>query len=157
MPLPTNPSESVRRLNPHLFGGPGTVQRAAAQSLLAASRGDGVAKIIRQKSGDGLNKTERAFLAHLKSGLPVAGLVHTAEHIRPHGITLVLANGCKYTPDFFYKEQGQMRVYEIKGGHIRDDAIVKLKTACSQNRWLTFFLVQGDSKGAAWNIQEIIP
>ena len=149
MPLPSRISDSVRKLNPHLFGGVPAPEPCAA-AIPTVNR-------LKQKSGDGLNKTERAFFEYLKSGQPVEDLVHDQHEIRPHGITLVLANGTKYTPDFFYKAPGNLRAYEIKGAHAYDDAIVKLKVAASQNPWLTFYLVSGDSKGSPWKIQKLIP
>lgn len=150
MPLPSSPSASIRRLNPHLFGGVPTASTPMAVKAICGKR-------VKQKSSDGLNLTERAFYQHLQSDQPVAEIVHDPHDIRPHGLTLLLANGCKYTPDFFYSDPKDLRAYEVKGKHAFDDAIVKLKVAASQNPWLTFYLVSGDSKGSPWKIQKIIP
>ncbi len=141
MGLPTTVSESTRRLNPQLFGrAPVTTD---VQALLQKKR-------IRQDSA-GLNKTEQRLLAHLQQHF-------NPELIMPHGITLKLANGCKYTPDFFVKDPRGLRAYEAKGAHAWDDAIVKLKVAASQNRWLTFYLASPvDRSSGQWNFQQIIP
>ncbi len=156
MPLPDKPTATLIRLNPHLFGGvpPASVSVAVAPPLPSAPS---ERKRLKQKSGDGLNKTERAFFNHLKSGQPVEGLVHNPLNIRPHGLTLVLANGTKYTPDFFYGDPENLRAYEVKGAHAWDDAIVKVKIAASQNPWLTIYVASGDSKGSPWQIQKLIP
>ena len=109
---------------------------------------------LRQKQGDGMNKTERAFLEHLNSqyGPP---WIHSAQ-----SITLRLANGVRFTPDFFSVCQHALNdvivmSWETKG-HMRDDAAVKLKVAASGYRWIKFNLVT-KRKGGGWDIQQILP
>ena len=104
---------------------------------------------LRQKAGDGLNKTERAFLGHLKGLWPVG-------EVRSQDITLRLANGVRYTPDFVAVAPGDyFHAYEVKG-FMRDDAAVKLKVAATAYPWISFHLVT-KRKGGGWDIQAVLP
>jgi hypothetical protein len=109
-------------------------------------------KRIRQNSA-GLNKTEAAFLDFLKRDKYAA-----IDVLTPQSITLRIANGCRYTPDFFtveHQEYGHtIRAYEVKG-FMRDDAAVKLKVAASLYPWIKFHLVS-KGKGGTWNVQEVL-
>ncbi len=135
MPLPTHISEATRRLNPLLFGTTPQIQATVNK------------KRIRQQTGDGLNKLERDFESHLL-------LTHARDEVRPHGITLKLANGVRYTPDFFVCFPHPC-AYEVKGRHAWDDAIVKLKVAASNNRWLKFYLCS--RVDGIWRIDDVQP
>lgn len=106
----------------------------------------------------GLNKTETAFRGYLES-------VHTSERVYSQAITLGIANGCRYTPDFVVRRGGeliQLEAYEVKG-FMRDDAAIKLKVAASLYPWIKFHLVtkrKGSGSGRAlaadaWEIQEV--
>lgn len=114
-------------------------------------------KRLRQNAG-GLNKTEAAFEQWLG-----AGNVNAAR-ILTQAITLRLANGCRYTPDFVTVDAARvqdgeadactLRAYEVKG-FMRDDAAVKLKVAASRYPWIKFHLVT-KAKGGTWSVQEIL-
>ncbi len=118
-------------------------------------------KRLRQQQGDGLNATERAFGLHVHSQ-------HHGSAILPQSITLKLANGVRYTPDYFAVEVVAdhtcdrdchiIHAYEVKG-FMRDDAAVKLKIAARVYPWIKFHLVTKKKKkdGGGWNIQEILP
>ena len=142
MPLPQKVSDTFRRLNPHMYGGAPIPSNSTAPSK----------PMIRQQQGDGMNKTERAFLAWLKEEIP---------NVRIHReISLPLANGCRYKVDFVtaspsiegvgYFLQG----WEVKG-FMRDDAAVKLKVAASAYPWISFNLVSRKSQKSAWEIQRV--
>ena len=104
---------------------------------------------LRQKAGDGLNKTERAFLGHLKRQ-------DCGARVYAQSITLKLGNGVRYTPDFVAVAPGDyFHAYEVKG-FMRDDAAVKLKVAASTYRWIKFHLVT-KRKGGGWDIQAVLP
>lgn len=118
---------------------------------------------IRQNAA-GLNKTEQAFYDYLKSqqdtGVPRSVLP-------PQSITLRLANGCRYTPDFvvvfhFQTTKGwivpttDLVAYEVKG-FMRDDAAVKIKVAATSFPWITFYLVTRlPGGGGGWAISEVL-
>ncbi len=102
--------------------------------------------MLRQKSGQKLNKTEAAYLSHLRGVLPPESFVE------PHALTLLLANGLRYTPDFIVSDSSGLWAYEVKG-HMRDDAAAKLKMAASKFTFIKFILVWRN--GASWGQQRI--
>lgn len=116
-------------------------------------------KRIRQNSA-GPNKTEQAFLDYLKR----IYVIEPAGEIMLQKITLQIANGCRYTPDFIVKLDAEVQegeadgvtlyAYEVKG-FMRDDAAVKLKVAASLYPWIKFHLVS-KGKGGTWNVQEVL-
>lgn len=105
--------------------------------------------MLRQSAAPKLNKTEAAWLEVLNRDLPPEWRVLTQS------ITLRLANGCRYTPDFamLHGPTGAARFYEVKG-HMRDDAAVKLKVAAAQFPAWAFWLVW--RKGGQWQQQRIL-
>ena len=114
---------------------------AAPQKSTAKAR-------LRQKAGDGLNKTERAFLGHLKRQ-------DCGARVYAQSITLKLGNGVRYTPDFIVVDEWRLTAYEVKG-FMRDDAAVKLKVAATAYPWISFHLVT-KRKGGGWDIQAVLP
>jgi hypothetical protein len=128
---------------------PRTVQLQQAENKPMKNR-------IRQNSA-GLNKTEAAFQQYLES-------LHASSSILSQKITLLIANGCRYTPDFVMKfdalvkdgecEAVSLWAYEVKG-FMRDDAAVKLKVAASLYPWIKFHLVS-KRKGGGWDVQEVL-
>jgi hypothetical protein len=110
-------------------------------------------KRLRQKSGDGMNKTERRFFAWLKETRP------NCTHL-PQSITLKLCNGVRFTPDFISVRADEaigftLTAWETKG-FMRDDAAVKLKVAAKEYPFITFILVTARGHDA-WDMQEILP
>ena len=114
---------------------------AAMPVALAKSR-------IRQNA-KGLNKTEQAFADYLSAR-------YASQHIHAQAVTLKLANGCRYTPDFLVTAENEaVHAYEVKG-FLRDDAAVKIKVAARLFRFITFSLVTKGERGA-WSIAEVLP
>lgn len=113
---------------------------------------------IRQNAA-GLNRTEAAFLLHLQSNVCPSATIY------PQAITLQLANGLRYTPDFvsvtyaFTPESilSEWRAWEVKG-FARDDAVAKLKMAARVFPAITFHLVTKLPKkqGGGWSIQRVL-
>ncbi len=104
---------------------------------------------LRQQSGDTLNGLERAFLAHLA--------VHKLGEVLTQAITLKIANGCRYTPDFIEVRHGfGLRAYEVKG-FMREDAAVKIKVAAALFSWIEFFLVTRSKLTRDWRIERVYP
>lgn len=136
----------------HATPRPVTVARAATAAEPQKKR-------IRQNSA-GLNKTEQAFLDYLKR----IYVIEPAGEIMSQKITLQIANGCRYTPDFIVKLDAEVQegeadgvtlyAYEVKG-FMRDDAAVKLKVAASLYPWIKFHLVS-KGKCGTWNVQEVL-
>jgi hypothetical protein len=114
-------------------------------------------KRLRQKEGDGMNKTERAFKAWLDQYV-----VNPGDALIVQSVTLKIANGCRYTPDFLTLGKAavpegeadafNLHAYEVKG-FMRDDAAVKIKVAASLYPWIRFTLATKD--GDAWQLQDI--
>lgn len=112
----------------------------------------GVKGVIRQ-SGRQMNKTEARFeQEHLKP------LIYSAELFAYdyEAVTLRLANGCRYTPDFWaISNKGVTIYYEIKArGNVQDDSVVKLKVAASKYVNCEFYLCAWDRHG--WTIERVL-
>jgi hypothetical protein len=113
---------------------------------------------IRQNSA-GLNKTEQAFYDYLKTRED-PGVPRTV--LPPQSVTLRIANGCRYTPDFVVAYHHSTDIpsvdlvaYEVKG-FMRDDAAVKIKVAATAFPWITFHLVAKlPGGGGGWSISEV--
>ena len=94
-----------------------------------------------------MNGTERRWLSELRA-LEV-------QELGIQSVTLKLGDDCRYTPDFTgIDDNGHFTAWEVKG-FMRDDALVKIKTAARQYRWIKFVLVRR-VKGR-WEIKEIKP
>lgn len=137
MKLPNQLSDSVRRLNPALITG------ASAPTVTAVSL---LAQIAPSTDEQKLNKTERAYLNHLRALRP--------EWIGIQCITLKLADDTRYTPDFFMINNGVLDALEVKG-FFRDDAKVKIKVAARQFPWVKFWLIFKTKNG--WDTRHIRP
>lgn len=123
----------------------------AAQAFAPETPKARVRGVIRQ-SGRQMNKTEARFeQEHLKP------LIYSAElsAYDYEAVTLKLANGCRYTPDFWaISSKGVTVYYEIKArGMIWDDAIVKLKVAAAKYVNCEFYLCAWDRHG--WTIERV--
>lgn len=133
---------------------PRTVQLQHAAPVLAKK----APSRIRQNSA-GLNKTEQAFFDYLKSRED-PGVPRTV--LPPQSITLRIANGCRYTPDFVVAYHHSIGIpsvdlvaYEVKG-FMRDDAAVKIKVAATAFPWIAFHLVTKlPGGGGGWSISEV--
>lgn len=79
-----------------------------------------------------LNKTERGFYEILR---------RRAQWVKPHAITLKLADDTRYTADLPAVEDGVFSFYEVKG-FMRDDARVKLLVAARGYPMFRFVLVR---------------
>jgi len=102
--------------------------------------------IIRQKTGPSLNKTEKSFLVRLNA-------VYGPERVLSQSITLQIANGCTFRPDFIVvqgmdgSDLWSMMAFEVKGPYVWDDAKVKLKVAARMYPWIKFYLASRDGLG----------
>lgn len=98
-----------------------------------------------------MNKTEAAYAGHLALRKIAGEVVWFAFE----GVKFRLADGCFYTPDFLVMlANGELQVHEVKGGFIRDDALVKLKIAAERYPFL-FILAQYKNKATGWTFREI--
>jgi len=134
-------SASFRRLN------------GASLAPIPCAQGQPASIAVRQSKASGLNKTEARFLAEYLRPL--------YTNVKPHGLTLALANGVKYTPDFIVQSEGVIRAYEVKAMrgnrvHVEDDASVKIKVAASEWPTIKFIITWWDKSKHAWQFQEVI-
>lgn len=87
-----------------------------------------------------LNKTEASWLTVLRSRNP--------HWIGVQAVTLKLGDDCRYTPDFdVIDKNGLYTFYETKG-FMREDALVKIKTAARAFPWAKFVIVTRED--GAW-------
>jgi hypothetical protein len=73
------------------------------------------------------SKAEARYAAILESQR-AAGQIDSWRH---EAVTLTLANGVRYTPDFLVVERGRMTLIEVKG-FMREAARVRLRVAVEQ-------------------------
>lgn len=146
MNLPNNPSESLRRLNPHLFG------VTTAPLPAPATR-------IRQASKPRMNKLEQEWFNILNVQYPAY------PRPRPQAVRFEIASGCHYTPDVFAiswpNEFGPVSpamptAWEVKGKKMWDDAVVKIKVAARVWPDITWIMCWKEPNGQ-WQTQRIMP
>lgn len=101
----------------------------------------------------GMNRTEAAYASILATK-------QTLGDVRWWGyqtVTLVIAEGVRYTPDFpVILADGTLEFHEVKGGFIRDDARVKLRVAARHTPF-RFVLAQYKNKATGWTIEPVSP
>lgn len=137
--LPTNPSETLRKLNPHLYGA-----AVALVEKIATPK----ERRIRQDHKPLLNKLETEAQEYLQR-------VHPNVKFVPQGKRFRLANGVWYKPDFTAIVDGVERCWEIKGPHAWRGGKENLKCAASawpQTLWTLLWKENGQ-----WRSQTIIP
>lgn len=130
------------------------------QSLTATRRASATASTQRPPSVKGVirqsartpNATEERFRLQWLEPMRIVDEIDRYEY---EAITLRLANGCRYTPDWLaVTPEGKVRFYEIKGRQVWDDAIVKLKVAAAKYFFFRFYLCAWDGRG--WIVQEVL-
>jgi len=150
-----NATASTRAKNPALFGlalapfGPAPLFLPVAASAIVPE------KRIRQKNGPKLNKTESAFMDHLR-------FYFEPKYIYAQAITLQLANGLRYTPDFVVMGHGAKsdlppHCFEVKGPHAWEDSLVKLKVAARTYPFFKFTLAWRKGRAEPWQTQDVKP
>lgn len=116
----------------------------------------GVKGVIRQSSRQP-NKTELRFEQEYLKPWWATGSVADYSY---ESVTLKIANGCRYTPDWYVLEvvrEGELKTkfYEIKArAMIWDDAIVKIKVAAHAYQQFEFYLCAWDGK-TGWTIERV--
>jgi hypothetical protein len=159
--LPTNPTDTIRRLNPHLYGGaerennlPAVTPKAQSPAPDASCFFKGVGpptKRIRQSSKPLLNELETKWQSEMHHRWPQA-------RIHAQSLRFRLANGAWYKPDFFAIIYGFPQAYECKGprqGKNVDRGLLALKCAASQYPEIAFSLVW--KEGGVWYQQAVLP
>lgn len=137
--------EACLKRNPDLFR---KLDPEAMHILNTTPIGKPRKKRIRQRSSTGLNKLETEALMWL-------GETYAHASLRPHAIRLEIANGCYFTPDIVMVRGCDMILYEVKGKHAWDDAIVKLKVVARAWPHFNFALIWKEE--GRWMEQAIFP
>lgn len=70
-----------------------------------------------------MNKTEAAYAAMLEAQKK-AGRIQDWKY---ESVTFKIAPDTRYTPDFMVVTDSEVQFHEVKGGLIRDDAVLKYK------------------------------
>lgn len=105
----------------------------------------------RMKAGQ-MNRTEAAYATALEAARNAHEIVWYAFE----GVTLKLADGCRYTPDFaVLRADGVMEMHEVKSYWI-GDAKTKVKVAAEKFPFV-FKAVYKQAKkdGGGWRIEEL--
>lgn len=143
--LPEDPSEDVRRLNPHLYPNiePFPLKIETSATLTSRPTTD-EAK---------LNKNERDYLAWLRT--------MKDQWIGIQCLTFKLAHDCRYSPDFFALDRDGLRAVDCKGVRkdgnllIWEDSLIKARVAARLYPWCRFIIAHKD--GGIWIHEEIKP
>lgn len=104
----------------------------------------------RMKSGQ-MNRTEAAYATTLEAAKNAQEIVWYAFE----GVTLKLADGCRYTPDFaVLRADGLMEMHEVKG-YWTEDARAKIKVAADKFpfRFVAVYK-QAKKDGGGWRFEE---
>lgn len=99
-----------------------------------------------------LNKTETRYSQRLDADVKDGRI----SRWRFEGVTLRLADGARFTPDFFVTPAGlndRLELHEVKGGFIREAAMVRLKVAAELFPEFEFILAQW--KRGEWTIKRV--
>lgn len=144
------PSESFRRLNPHLFLPPAPKLAPSVTAHSLVTEAAPLERRLRQEQGPKLNKLEQAFLRVLQVEYP-------GVRIRSQDKRYELARGIWYKPDFTMMSAGVETAFEVKGPRAFRGGFENLKVAARvwpEVRWL---LVWRDKDSGQWKRQEIKP
>lgn len=141
--LPLNPSESTKKLNPHLY-----------QSTIKGGRPllPPPPKRIRQSTKSLMNKLEQEWFESLK---------HRFHIVAPQSLRFMLGNGVWYKPDFICWPVGldsqdtRMRAFECKGPHAFRGGFENLKVAATKYPQIIWTLVW--KSNGQWQEQRIWP
>jgi hypothetical protein len=132
-------SKAIQDLNPGFFNPTKETMAADIQALLPSKQPindpGAIAPCFMRPSTDEqkLNKTEKAYLNFLR--------MEKHHWIGIQCISLKLGDDCRYNPDFLViNTDGQLQAHEVKG-FMREDALVKLKTAARFFSFIPIFLI----------------
>lgn len=108
------------------------------------------AKRIRQSTKPLSNPLETEFGQYLQANYPNA-----STKFYEQAITLRLGNGLKYTPDWVVCISLRTYCFEVKGKHVWDDSIAKLKMAATvYPKWGWYLVWKQDGQ---WSMQKVLP
>jgi hypothetical protein len=99
----------------------------------------------------GMTRIERDYGEHLLAAKAEGGIAWYAYE----GLTLKLADDCRYTPDFVVMvHDGEMELHETKGPYAREDSLIKLRLAA---RLFPFRVYLVTREGDRWRFKLVTP
>lgn len=97
-----------------------------------------------------MNKTERQHADNLSSMVACREVIWYGFEV----VKFMIGERCWYSPDFMVQLSDRtMEIHEVKGGYVRDDAMVKLKAAAHIYPQFRFVMMQKTRHG--WERREI--
>jgi hypothetical protein len=126
---------------------PSVAQEPFVSARMSTEKGRGVAQNLEGASGQkqGLpldrykSKTEARFATECLAPWAHEGRIEAWAY---EAVTLVVAPGLRYTPDFLGVAGAQCTFWEIKGSYIRDRALHKVRMAAVQFPYWHFMVAQ---------------
>ena len=156
--LPTNPSESTKRRNPHLYGDgcePSCATQAPAEDFGHFGCTCGSEKRIRQSSRPLMNNLETEFWR-------ITCNLFGESLVKPQAMRFKLGNGIWFKPDLVVFSPWTddvitkpIRCYEVKGPHAFRGGFENLKVAAHQWPHICWILAWKD--GRQWKEQLVLP
>jgi len=95
-----------------------------------------------------MNKTEKRFSLLLDAAIQAEEI----ERYEFERIKFRLAKNTYLTPDFYVVYPNHIEIIEIKGGFIREDAIIKFKVAAEMFPEYKWKLIQQKNKNSPFNL-----
>jgi hypothetical protein len=107
--------------------------------------------LAREPKGREPNGTERRFVAEIYEPMRLAGEARRCDY-EPEKFRL--ADRTYFTPDYrVWMADREIRFYEVKGGFVRDDAMVKLKVFAELHPMYAVYLAAYARR--SWSIRRI--
>ena len=154
--LPTNPSESFRKRNQHLYGGSVPAPVKVVDSATGRiSFNEKSPRRIRQDQKPLMNGLETKLFTVLLAGEWYGRRV---SNLRGQAMRFKLSNGAWYKPDITCLMDGQQTCFECKGPKqmkSMDRAMLVIKVAAFQYPEITWFLAWQEN--GVWAYQKILP
>lgn len=153
--LPNNPSETLRKLNPHLYNALGDEVNVSCCPLSLETKTAfdvlkrcATGKRLRQDPKPLMNKLETELFNYLQRLYPKVKLHAQAKRYK-------LANGLWYKPDLTAVMDGREFAWEAKGPHAFRGGFENLKFAATAWPEVNWTLIWKDGNG--WRSQKILP
>lgn len=99
-----------------------------------------------------MNATEQRFADRLRARKDAGEIMDYA--FEPE--TLELSPECVYTPDFKVWAGDDIEYVEVKGSHIFEDSIIKIKWAAWRYHPATFTIARWSAKKQRWTFRRIV-
>jgi len=156
MNLPSNPSETFVKNNPHLYRFQEAAIKSSTMEIESSKKLERSSKRIRQSTKPLMNKLEFGWYSVLSIGQWNGKLVSS---LMAQSLRIKIASGAWYKPDMSCLLDGHVTCFECKGnkGKNIDRGKLALKVAASQYPWIDWWLVWRDPVSGVWRTQLVLP